>query len=440
MSKTLTVKFIANAKPATSRREIPDAACPGLYLILNPTGAKSWAVRYRFAGKPKKLTLGPVITERAVSLPVGTAPQIGEAHTLSEARVRANSTVALLREGEDPAQAVRSGPRQDAGPRDDTANGALNQFILRHVEKKNRPSTQKATKRFIDMYVRPEIGGKKVRRVSKADFVGIVDKAHREGGPASANRVLAILKKFGAWCVAEDILPSSPAETIRDPAPNVSRDRVLTDDEIRWLWRASGEFGYPFGSLWRVLLLTAQRREEVAAAPKEEFSLKSEDPLWIIPRERTKNGKENALPLVPAVVAILEGLPVITECKFLFSTTGETSISGYSRAKGRLDARMMEIAREDIVARGGDPDSASIQPWVLHDLRRTAASGMAKLGAPIHVVEAILNHKSGAISGVAAIYNRHDYADEKRKWLLLWTEKVLSLGSNQATLTSDNKS
>jgi len=426
MSKTLSVKFIANAKPGAARLEIPDAACPGLYLIVNPTGAKSWAVRYRYAGKTKKLTLGPVITERAVALPAGVAPQIGEAHTLVEARKRASAAVALVQEGEDPAQAGKAALRQEEKPRDDTANGALDAFVTRHVEKKNRPSTQKETKRFIDKYVRPEIGAKKVLRVSKADFGKIVERAYAEGGPASANRVLSILKKFGAWCVTEDILPSSPAETMRAPAPNVSRDRVLTDDEIRWLWKASGEFGYPFGPLWRVLLLTAQRREEGAAAPRDEFSFTGDAPLWIIPRERAKNGKENVVPLVPAVVKILKCLPVIAGCKFLFSTTGETSISGYSRAKGRLDARMLEIAREEVAARGGDPQGVTIAPWVLHDLRRTAASGMAKLGAPIHVVEAILNHKSGTISGVAAIYNRHDYAAEKRLWLGRWADSVAS--------------
>lgn len=425
MSKTLTAKFIANAKPAEKRLEIPDAACPGLYLIVNPTGAKSWAVRYRFAGKPKKLTLGPVITERAISLPAGIKPQIGEAHTLAEARARANIAVSLVQEGEDPSQARLDVSRPAVEHLNGTANTALDDFIRLHVEVKNRPSTQKATKRFIDLYVRPEIGSRKARRVGKADLTAILNRAMREGGPASANRVLAILKKFCNWCVEKDVFSLSPAESIRPPAQNVSRNRVLTDDEIRWLWKASGEFSYPFGSLWRVLLLTAQRREEVAGATWGEFSINGENPLWIIPFERTKNGKENVVPLSQMVVATIEDLPKITGCKFVFSTTGETSISGYSRAKGRLDARMLELARAEAVERGGNPAETTIAPWRLHDLRRTAASGMARLGAPIHVVEAILNHKSGTISGVAAIYNRHDYASEKRLWLSRWAEAVL---------------
>lgn len=424
MPKTLTAKFIANAKPGVSRVEIPDAACPGLYLIVNPTGAKSWAVRYRFAGKPKKLTLGSVITERAVSLPAGIVPQIGEAHTLAEARLRANAAMALVQEGEDPSQARVALSKQGKEPIDETANGALNDFIRLHVEVKNRASTQKETKRFTDLYIRPEIGSKKVRRVGKADLTAILDRAKKEGGPASANRVLAILKKFCNWCVETDIFTLSPAESIRPPAQNVSRDRVLTDDELRWLWKASSEFAYPFGSLWRVLLLTAQRREEVAAAKWDEFSIADVDPIWIIPLDRAKNGKENTVPLSPAAATIIKGLPKIVGCKFVFSTTGETSISGYSRAKNRLDARMLELAQEEASARGEDPAGITIAPWRLHDLRRTAASGMAKLGAPIHVVESILNHKSGTISGVAAIYNRHDYAAEKRLWLSRWADTV----------------
>ncbi|MBY5762554.1 integrase arm-type DNA-binding domain-containing protein [Rhizobium leguminosarum] len=426
MSKALTVKFIANAKPGLARLELPDAACPGLYLIVNPTGAKSWAVRYRFAGKPKKLTLGPVLTERVAALPAGMAPDLGEGHTLAEARARAGESLALVQEGADPAQEGKFTRQKGES---DTVNSILDDFLSRHVEKNNRPSTQRETKRFLTMYVRPAIGGKKVKRVTKADLNAAIDRVIEEGGPASANRVLAILKKFFGWCVERDILTSSPAETMRPPAQNVSRDRVLTDQEIGWLWKASGEFPYPFGALWRLLILTAQRREEVAGATQKEFSLNGGNPLWVIPRDRSKNGHENAVPLSPAAAGLVASLPTIAGSAFIFSTTGETSVSGYSRAKRRLDARMLEIAQEDAAARGDDPSSVTLAPWRLHDLRRTAASGLARLGAPIHVVEAILNHRSGTISGVAAIYNRHDYAAEKRAWLTRWAETVESIAA-----------
>ncbi|RWO21739.1 site-specific integrase [Mesorhizobium sp.] len=425
MAKALTSKFVAAAKSSEARVEFPDAASPGLYLVVQPSGVKSWALRYRLAGKPKKLTIGPALVERAVPLPEGRRPDLGDGHTLAEARVAAGTILEALKEGRDPATEKKRALASSASGAD-TASAALDDFLEKHVDKKNRPSTARETRRFIVLYLRPAWGDKKIKRIAKADVNDVLHDVEERGGPASANRVLAIISKFFNWTVERGLLSSSPAKGVKAPAAIVSRDRVLTDDEIRWFWKATEGFGYPFGSVWQMLLLTGQRREEVAGAVRKEFLLSGDKPSWLIPRERSKNGNEHLVPLSADAVAILERLPKVSG-GFLFTTTGTTSVSGYSKAKKRLDAAMLEIAGKEADARGADPAQVEIPEWRLHDLRRTAASGMAALGFAVHVVEAVLNHKSGKISGVAAVYNRHEYADEKRAALTAWSNKVRAL-------------
>ena len=162
----------------------------------------------------------------------------------------------------------------------------------------------------------------------------------------------------------------------------------------------------------QLLILTGQRREEVAGARRREF--KEQGTLWTIPAERVKNGNAQDVPLTGTIQGILGALPRIgSKSEYLFSTTGVGPVSGHSNAKEQLDATMLAIAREEAEARGENPDDAKLEPWRLHDLRRTAASGMARLGIAVHVIEAVLNHKSGQVSGVAAVYNRHSYLPKK---------------------------
>ena len=181
----------------------------------------------------------------------------------------------------------------------------------------------------------------------------------------------------------------------------------------------------------KLLLLTGQRRDEIASATWDEFKLGSPAPEWIIPRERAKNNQAHAVPLSNAAVAVLEALPRIkSAARYVLTTTGEAPVSGFSRAKRGLDAAMLAIARQEATERSEDPVKVTMAPWRLHDLRRTAASGMAALGQPVHVVEAVLNHRSGTIRGVAAVYNRHDYLEEKRRALSAWANLLDDITSD----------
>ncbi|WP_341872607.1 site-specific integrase [Sinorhizobium fredii] len=305
----------------------------------------------------------------------------------------------------------------------DLVPAVLDDFVKRHVKKKNRESTQKNTIAFIDKEIRPVWKSRDIKTITKRDVVDLLDKIADRGAPESAARVRAILSKFFNWCVDRDIVGASPVPKGSTARQGASRERVLTDEEIRQLWLACEKVGWPFGPLVKLLILTAQRRNEVAHAERKEFVLAGNDQQWTIPEERTKNGKEHVVPLSALVLQIIQALPKVGK-QFLLSTTGETPVSGFSRAKKIVDAEMLALVKNEAAERGLDPDKVMLEPWTFHDLRRTAASGMARLGFPVHVVEAVINHKSGTIKGVAAIYNRYEYLEEKRQALTAWADLV----------------
>ena len=187
---------------------------------------------------------------------------------------------------------------------------------------------------------------------------------------------------------------------MRGPQPLESRDRVLLNEELTALWQAASELSWPFENVFKLLLLTGQRREEVAGLPWAEVDL--DTGTWTIAKERAKNGKAHLVDLHPEAVRMLDPLGDAAaarradDSEFIFSCTGTTPVSGFSKAKARLDARMKEIL--------GD----RFQEWRTHDLRRTAASGMAALGFQPHIIERVLNHVSGAQGGLVGVYQRHE--------------------------------
>ncbi|OYD03747.1 site-specific integrase [Rhizobium sp. N4311] len=413
MSKALTVKTLEALKPKGARQEIPDGGLSGLYIIVQPSGATSWAIRYRIDSKPKKFTIGPY-------------PAFG----LAEAREAARKALRDVSEGRDPAaeKVLRKAAEkeQQAEAPSTLVKDVLDDFVKRHVDKKNRPTTARENKRIIEKEIKPKWGERDIASITRANVLKLLDEI-AERGPTLANRVLALLRKFFNWCVNKDILAASPmAKKIEAPSAETTRERVLADAEIRLLWKACNNVGWPFGSLVKLLLLTAQRRKEVANAERKEFDVVGNDQIWIIPRTRTKNKKEHYVPLAAVVLEAINEIPE-TKSIYLLSTTETTPVSGFSKGKKAIDAEMLKIAREEVKKLGEEPEAVSIERWTLHDLRRTAASGMARLGVPVHVVEAVINHRSGSIKGVAAVYNRYDYAEEKRAALIAWANHVMEL-------------
>lgn len=405
MAKPLTDRTIKAIKPVLVRREVADGAMPGLYLVIQPSGGMSWAYRYRspIDGKPKKLT-------------IGRWPAFG----LADARKAAGKAARDVAERRDPG-AEKVAARRSSQDRSDIVSALLDTFIKRHVDKK-KESTAAEMRRLIEKEVRPIWGERKIHSIARRDVIDLLDDIVERGAETLANRVLALVRRFFNWCAERGIIDAAPTAGVKAPSPEVSRDRVLSDDEIRWLWKATEAAG-PLNAAVRLLLLTGQRRSEVAGMARSEF----EDSEWYIPPARTKNGLAHSLRLSKRAKQIIDAQPKIGKSDLVLTTTGRAPVSGWSKHKRDLDAAMLAVAVEEAQERGDGAEEVSLPPWRFHDLRRTAASGMARLGQPVHVVEAVLNHKSGTISGVAAVYNRHTYAEEKAVALQAWENYVDTL-------------
>jgi integrase len=435
VAKRLTDRTIVQVKAAESRREIPDGQCAGLYLTVHPTGAKAWALRFRSpierdaAGqrKAKKLTLGPLANE-----PNDDEPQIGRPLSLTQARVLATGALEQVRRGIDPTHERRT---EKAASRDEaisrsanTVDAAIIEFLTKYKGPKKRglrDSTRNLTAYYFGLkpdaekpgeWIKTGAGvlkrwsGRPLASITQHDVQTLVD-AIADGAPVSANRTLAALKTLFKFYVKRQSLLTSPAALVDAPAAEESRDRTLSDAEVKAVWQAADAAAYPFGRLVQLLLLTGARRDELREAPWAEFDLDGDTPYWSLPGDRVKNGNEHSVPLSSWAKQILRGMPRIKGRGLLFTTTGETPYSGLSKAKRALDT------------------ATGVTGWTLHDLRRTAATGMAeRCGVQPHIIEAALNHVSGESKrGVAGIYNRARYADDIRRALQAWADYVDAL-------------
>ncbi len=401
----------------TARREVPDGKITGLYLVLQPSGARSWALRFRAAGKPAKLTLGPYPTL-----------------DLANARRRAQEALGEIASGKNPA-ADKKAAREAQKTADSTADRVETvaaSFIDRYVKRSVGEAWAREAERLLTKEVNPKIGSKRLGELKKPDIHDLLDEIVDRGAPIVANRTLAVFRRLCNWAIERGIIDSSPCDKIKAPAAEESRDRVLSDDEIRLAWGAFDAVGWPFGPIAKLALLTGARRDEIAGAVWSEFDLAAK--TWTIAKERSKNGVAHEIPLSDDAVVIVKSLPRVEPKRdakgkmaaaYVYTTTGLTSVSGFSRAKSAIDEAIVKALRKDAKARGEDPSEVTAPArWTLHDLRRTAASGMAGIGIAPHVVEAVLNHKSGTIKGVAAVYNRYSYAAEKRQALDAWARRL----------------
>ncbi|MCG5238120.1 tyrosine-type recombinase/integrase [Xanthobacter oligotrophicus] len=416
MAKPLTAKGIDALKPSASRREIPDGAMPGLYLIVQSSGAKSWAVRYRANGKPKKHTLG-------------TYPAI----KLADARPLASQALTTVAEGQDPSADKKRARREAKEGIKDDVDSQVTAFLERYAKPNLRPSSYRRLEGLLKNDAVAAWKGRSIKSITRRDVVDALDAAVDRGATVTANRLLAAVRRFFNWCVERGIIEASPAAGIKAPTAERSRDRILSDEELALVWTAADKAGWPFGPLVQLLVLTGQRRDEVAGMRWTELDIPNA--TWTIPGERTKNGISHVVPLSPEAVAIIEGLPHMKdwdiESPFVFTTTGKTAISGFSKAKAALDKAIAKFLKgEDDEGASKNEDEVeplSIPDWRLHDLRRTMASGMARLSVPVHVVEKLLNHTSGTFSGIVAVYQRHDFANEKREAADAWGMHVAQL-------------
>jgi integrase len=403
-TKKITDLFAERAKALGGRRtDYFDSSFGGLALRVTEHGHKSWSLHYRMSGRLRRLTLGayPALLPK-------------------DARRAAMKALERVRDGVDPAEEKRQRRDTAAVALADTFAACLTDYLIA-VRRNTAPSTTREVQRVLTREFLPYWRNRPIGSITRGDISHRISAIVGRGADVMANRALSYLRRLFTWAMNEGRLAASPLTGMKPPAKETTRDRVLDDDEIRWLLRACDSEGEHWsGLLTKLLLLTAQRRDEVAGMRWSELDLANA--TWRLSGERTKNGQAHEIHLSDAACAILNKMPRISD--YAFTVTGTTPVTGFSKVKRRLDAAALAAKRAEL-----GPECDAVPGWTHHDLRRTAATGMARLGVAPHVVDKILNHVSGSIKGVARIYNRYECLPERRTALEAWGRHVAALAS-----------
>jgi len=402
MQKKLTELSVARIKPPkTGRFEVWDTTLPAFGVRITENDARSWIVALRKPGAkhPSRIKLG----------------EPGQMK-LAEARDKARELM------EDPSSLAPAEPSKV-----DTVSDVAEEFITRHVlANRRKRSANDAASQLRREFVAHH-RGKPIGEIGRRDILDALDRITDRGHPIAANRLLANLRKFFGWCMERGILEASPVAGIKRPAKERSRDRILNHEELTAIWAACDKMGWPFGPFVKLLIVTGQRRDEVAHMAWSDLDL--ERRWWILPRELTKAERVHEVPLNNLAMEIIRECPQLGTWVFPANRAeSKNPISGFSKFKRKLDRVSAAQRARDA---GADPETDDFElsewllpDWRLHDLRRTAASEMARLRQPPHVIGAILNHSPGAVMGITAVYNRHRYTDEKRRALAAWGREL----------------
>ncbi|RIA46567.1 site-specific recombinase XerD [Hephaestia caeni] len=384
MRKALTDKTIQALKPRKGVYDIHDMHCPGLTVRVFESGLRSFALRYRYGTKQRRYGLGryPVVS-------------------LVKAREKAIEALRQVEEGIDPSRRRRQPDMQ--------VEAICAAFIRQYAKPRNR--NWRETERILDREFVAVHGQRDIRQIKRHDVLEIMDAALERGASYQANRILATIRKLFNWCLERGIIDATPIAGLKAPTRELSRDRVLDDGEIRRVLNAARLDAYPFRQFVPLLLATAQRRGELANMRWSELDLEAR--TWVIPAERAKNGKPHVVHLSDFAVSLLDEVPQFVDCDFVFTTTRRSPVSGFSKALRWLHKH------------------SETSDWHMHDLRRTAASGMARAGVAPYVIEKVLNHVSGTISGVAAVYNRYGYDAERCAALEKWGAGLAELSHGE---------
>jgi integrase len=430
MAKVLTDASVRRFKKGPERREIADGGRRGLYLIVQPTGVKSWAFRFRINGKSAKLTLGGF--DETARKPV-EKPFIGADLTLAEARKLAAEVDHERAGGTDVVVARKAAKlaarRKAADDADNAYPALLRRYVDEHLKRTRR---WRDTARMLGLAYPTEggepseltsgladrWGAKPLRAITADDVYIAVDDAVRKGVPGLKRRLPAhqraepfgrslhsALGAFFSWCLKNRRIDANPCAAVHKPRAGKPRERVLTDEEIVKVWRGSETLAAPYGSMIKLLILTGGRVREVAGLCWAELG---EDGVWVLPAGRAKNKREHRVPLPKLARDVIASVHRIDGSPFVFTFSGERPVGGYSRVKGALDR------------------ASNVADWVLHDIRRTVATNLQRLGVRLEVTEAVLNH-TGSRAGIVGIYQRYAFDTEKRQALEAWAERLEAL-------------
>jgi integrase len=379
--QALTELAVKKAQPADKRYDLFDASVRGLGLRVATSGTKSWFMMRRCKGRMVRSTFGRY-------------PEM----TLANARLKAPDILADMSEG------LIQGQRGT-----DLFKVVLDEWLSKD-QAKNKSVHQ--VKVAMYRHALPAFGPMPVSSITKRDVIKLIDKIVEVGSPVAANRVLAFIKRFFSWCKERDILELSPAETIRPPSREKIRDRVLNLDEIKAIWAACKQMGYPWGPIFQLLLLTGARLREVSQASWNEIS--TTDCTLNLPASRTKNKRSHQIQLSHQAQDIIQSLPRVEGQTLLFTTNRTTPVSGFSKVKKRIDM------------------ISGVSDWRFHDLRRSFAThSTERIGISPVIADKILNHATGQVRGVAAIYQHGEYLQERRDALQKWGDFIQALVADE---------
>ena len=390
--------------PKTGQRAISDAEVPNLSIRISKGGSKSWSLTYYFGSKRRRMTLGRY-------------PALG----VKDARSVAREALSELAKGVDPASEKKRRARQQVRVYDETFGSLATRFMReyeRGIAHDDNPNgamplhkTWKETQQLLDKYVLPEWGSVPAAELTRADVRALMEPLGQHS-TSQANKTFAIIRKLFNWATQMDLVDMSPCGGLKKPHKPVVRNRPLRDEEIRAVWNACLEMGYPFGHAYRLLLVTGQRRSEVCAMEYTELDLKHAE--WVLPAARTKAGRRHVVPLTTLVLDVLKDVPPIGG-QFVFTTTmGRRPVSGFSKATRRL----VELS--------------GVEDFRLHDLRETMATTMReRLGIHTDVIGQVLNH---APQGVTQRHYAPSHSvEDKKKALLVWNEYLSDIVEGSET-------
>ena len=396
------------SRPAPGGRSVLwDAEVKGFGVRVTSSGMRTYVLRYQIGGRDapqRQVTIG----------------QHGSPYTADQARRRAVELLTLVRSGVDPLgerERAKDGAAADAERR---AARMFNVLADRWVQRQVKATGMRSAKDIegvIERDLKPAFAGLTVDEITREKVGDELEKIGNRSG-AAANKSHKWLRRLFNWLIEKGVIEHSPVDRIKRPFPEGSRNRVLSLLEVVVMWVALDAMPDPFRTFYRLLILLGQRLREVANMPWSELDLEAGE--WLIPAARTKNKIEHALPLSDQAIALLVAIkgnraapvgPVLT-------TDGRVGISGFSKMKEALDEHVATLLARHPEASANT--GAALPDWVVHDLRRTLATGCQALGFPVEVTEAVLNHISGRMSGVRGIYQLYDYYDEKGEALARW--------------------
>ncbi|MGF1629997.1 MAG: tyrosine-type recombinase/integrase [Kiloniellaceae bacterium] len=384
-----TARSVDSVKPDADRRqEVPDSLLPGLYLVVQPSGKRSWALRCRVDGKPAKITLGKVTDKQG----------------LAWARDAARAKLEAIGGGEDPRprKGARAAP-EGAVALPATVGELADLYVAQHLKRNVR--RWKAAEGEIDNHIRPHLGALRLDKVTRAHVRGMVTAIEPEA-PVAANRALARCRALFNWGAARDMVTSDPTLGLKRPTKEKPVQRILSDKELVAVWRAGGQLGYPAREYLHFVILSGQRRDDVRLMHWREIDLERRD--WTIPPERYKANRPQLVPLTDAMVALLEAMAFKDKGGFVFSAKGgETPYANLQKPKATLDKE------------------SKVTEWTLHDLRRTLRTGLSRLGIRPEVSERVLGHAVGGRLGQT--YDTHSYRAEKLAALEAWDAHLRAL-------------